>query len=152
MPTNIVDLDAVVSPDRSVKTGGKTYKVPPSPPMEYFLWMSSFIQRSQEGMTNDDLTGCHEQTYALLAMRREGVDFSVCLALVRADLKAEVEAAERGEPYVPKIERIGMTAEQCVTFFRLVYLTDELEDEEERPTRTRGGTGSSRATKARSRS
>ncbi len=107
----MVDLDAVVSPDREVRMGGHTYRIPGSPPMEWYLWQRQFLKTLADGdVTDASVDEAYEKVLELIQIR------------------------------APKTTMLpGVSAEHCFRFLVAAYSTPE--DEGPPTTRkTRGGT------------
>jgi hypothetical protein len=122
----VVDLDELFVPDVAVVIGGERYIVPGSPPMDYFLWMNDFIERTggENAVTMDDVKALYEHTLALLRIHQ------------------------------PDLDRVPIGSAACFAFFNRVYMAGNTdgEDAEARPTRATRGATKSRPARSRSRS
>lgn len=116
MPIELVDLDAVVSEDREVLMGGNTYRIPGSPPMEWYLWQRQFLTRigkPDAQVTDRDIDEAHRKVLELIQVRH------------------------------PKQTALpNVSPEHCFRFINTAYAVSG--DDVPPPRRTRGGSASRR--------
>jgi hypothetical protein len=73
MPVEIVDIDAVLPEDRELKIAGHGYRIPGSPPMEWYLWLRQFLRRINTAgyeLVDDDIAEGYDHVLELLRIRK----------------------------------------------------------------------------------